>query len=162
MFLVVLQWLYLAFKCHVSLWKTQTTHHKITQLSQHYSLINVVCLFIAPEVWAASNNFVESHSYKTRPRRVNLTVHREHWKLVDLTLNRRRIGSASLSDLSYYKMQKRKQFNDASKLRCTGSSASLKDISIFLLKIHVTILVFSSFSFFLTSLLEYHCFTMVC
>lgn len=146
--MVVLQWLYLTFKCHVSLWKTQTTHQKITQLSQHYSLINVVCLFIAPEVRAASNNFVESHSYKTRPRRVNLTVHMEHWKLADLTLNRRRIGSARLSDPSYYKMQKRKQFNDPSKLRGTGSSASHMDISIFLLKIHVTFLVFSSFSFF--------------
>lgn len=64
----------------------------------------------------------------------------EHWEFTDLALTWRRTGSANLSDSSDYRMQKMKQFNGPSKLCCIGSFANHMDI-------HVTVLVFSSFSY---------------
>lgn len=44
----------------------------------HSSVYFAFSITIAPEGWAASKNFVQSHSDKTEPQRVNLVVHMEH------------------------------------------------------------------------------------
>lgn len=102
-------------------------------------------VFFAPEICKALKTLIESHSYKTWPRHVNLRVHMECWRSAAFPLNQR-IWSANLSDPSHYRMYM-KQFNDPSDFGCTCSCVSHTDISTFLLKIYITVLVFSPCSY---------------